>query len=86
MHAHDLFTVDRYPEAKVHKSRCRRGSQRGDHQRRCTEPGDLRQVNVPCEFPSVRQIEKLHSPFFMWRANGPSAPKLLLYIPALILL
>jgi hypothetical protein len=60
-----------------------------DHRRRCTEPGDLRQVTVPCEFPLVRlieQIKKLHSPFFMWRAIDPSAPKLYLYKPAVILL
>jgi hypothetical protein len=40
---------------------------------------DLFQPTVPSELHSERlieEIEKLHSPLFMWRAIDPSAPKL----------
>jgi hypothetical protein len=75
----DLFTKGRYPRFTGRESQRRRKSERE------VTGGEVQciyrsfSVTVPCEFPSVRlteQIEKLHSPFFMWRAIDPSAPKL----------
>jgi hypothetical protein len=55
---------------------------------RFTAP-DLIQVPVPWELHSVRLTEQVKEPLtqvFMWKATNLSVPKLLLYIPAWILL
>jgi hypothetical protein len=78
-----------YPRATMHELQRRHGSWRGftGGEIHCT--WDLLQVTIPWKLHSVRLIEQdkvLHSQIFMWEATNLSVSKLLLYIPALILL
>jgi hypothetical protein len=83
------FTSSSYPRATGHELQHQRGSRRGFTGGEIHYTWDLLQVIVPWKLHSVRltkQVKELHFQIFMWEATNPSVSKLLLYIPALILL